>query len=266
MEKFSTMQRAGASVTATRRIAWITGASSGIGRALALRLARDGWTIAVSARSVDELASLATESDGRIVAFPLDVTDKAAVDETVQAIEDRLGSIDLAVFAAGTYFRDYAVGFDSARFRAMVELNLIGTAQCLEKVMPAMIARESGQIAVVASVSGYVGLPGAASYGATKAALNVMCEALYPELRSHGVKLSIVNPGFVDTPLTRKNDFPMPFLISAEEAADTIADGLVAGKYEIVFPRKMALAMKVLHALPARVRFALTRRMLKSPS
>lgn len=266
MEKISTMQRAGASVTATRRIAWITGASSGIGRALALRLARDGWTIAVSARSVDELASLATESDGRIVAFPLDVTDKAAVDETVQAIEDRLGSIDLAVFAAGTYFRDYALGFDSACFRAMVELNLIGTAQCLEKVMPAMIARESGQIAVVASVSGYVGLPGAASYGATKAALNVMCEALYPELRSHGVKLSIVNPGFVDTPLTRKNDFPMPFLISAEEAADTIADGLVAGKYEIVFPRKMALAMKVLHALPARVRFALTRRMLKSPS
>lgn len=266
MEKNSTMQRAGASVTATRRIAWITGASSGIGRALALRLARDGWTIAVSARSVDELASLATESDGRIVAFPLDVTDKAAVDETVQAIEDRLGSIDLAVFAAGTYFRDYAVGFDSARFRAMVELNLIGTAQCLERVMPAMIARESGQIAVVASVSGYVGLPGAASYGATKAALNVMCEALYPELRSHGVKLSIVNPGFVDTPLTRKNDFPMPFLISTEEAADTIADGLVAGKYEIVFPRKMALAMKVLHALPARVRFALTRRMLKSPS
>lgn len=266
MEKNSTMQRAGASVTATRRIAWITGASSGIGRALALRLARDGWTIAVSARSVDELASLATESDGRIVAFPLDVTDKTAVDETVQAIEDRLGSIDLAVFAAGTYFRDYAVGFDSARFRAMVELNLIGTAQCLERVMPAMIARESGQIAVVASVSGYVGLPGAASYGATKAALNVMCEALYPELRSHGVKLSIVNPGFVDTPLTRKNDFPMPFLISAEEAADTIADGLVAGKYEIVFPRKMALAMKVLHALPARVRFALTRRMLKSPS
>lgn len=266
MEKISTMQRAGASVTATRRIAWITGASSGIGRALALRLARDGWTIAVSARSVDELASLATESDGRIVAFPLDVTDKTAVDETVQAIEDQLGSIDLAVFAAGTYFRDYAVDFDSARFRAMVELNLIGTAQCLEKVMPAMIARESGQIAVVASVSGYVGLPGAASYGATKAALNVMCEALYPELRSHGVKLSIVNPGFVDTPLTRKNDFPMPFLISAEEAADTIADGLVAGKYEIVFPRKMALAMKVLHALPARVRFALTRRMLKSPS
>lgn len=263
METISITRRADASKTAPRRIAWITGASSGIGRALALRLARDGWTIAVSARSADELASLAGESDGRIVAFPLDVTDKAAVDQTVQTIEDRLGSIDLAVFAAGTYFRDYAVDFDSARFRAMVELNLIGTAQCLERIMPAMIARKSGQIAVVASVSGYVGLPGAASYGATKAALNVMCEALYPELRSHGVKLSIVNPGFVDTPLTRKNDFPMPFLISAEEAAETIADGLAAGKYEIVFPWKMAVAMKLLHMLPARLRFALTRRMLR---
>lgn len=263
MDTISTTPRASAGQAASRRIAWITGASSGIGRALALRLARDGWTIAVSARSIDELASLAAKSDGRIVAVPLDVTDKAAVDETVQAIEDRLGSIDLSVLAAGTYFRDYAVDFDSTRFRTMVELNLIGTAQCLERIMPAMIARRSGQIAVVASVSGYVGLPGAASYGATKAALNVMCEALYPELRTHGVKLSIVNPGFVDTPLTRKNDFPMPFLISAEEAADTIADGLAAGKYEIVFPWKMAVAMKLLHALPARLRFALTRRMLR---
>lgn len=253
----------GTGATSFPRLAWITGASSGIGRALALRLARDGWTVAVSARSVDELDSLATESNGRIFPFPLDVTDKDAVDGTVQAIERNHGDIDLAVFAAGTYFRDYAVDFDSARFRTMVALNLIGTAQCLERIMPAMIARKSGQIAVVASVSGYVGLPGAASYGATKAALNVMCEALYPELRSHGVKLSIVNPGFVDTPLTRKNDFPMPFLISAEEAADTIADGLAAGKYEIVFPWKMAVAMKLLHALPARLRFALTRRMLR---
>lgn len=253
----------GTGATSIPRLAWITGASSGIGRALVLRLARDGWTVAASARSVDELASLAAEARGRIFPFPLDVTDKDAVEQTVQAIERNHGEIDLAVLAAGTYFRDYAVDFDSARFRTMVELNLIGTAQCLERIMPAMIARKSGQIAVVSSVSGYVGLPGAASYGATKAALNVMCEALYPELRSHGVKLSIVNPGFVDTPLTRKNDFPMPFLISADEAADTIADGLAAGKYEIVFPWKMAVAMKLLHALPARLRFALTRRMLR---
>lgn len=248
----------------SRRIAWITGASSGIGRALALHLARSDWMVAVSARSGEELAALSAEAAGRIFAFPLDVTDKAAVRTTCAAIAADLGPIDLAVFAAGTYYRDYAADFDSERFRAMVELNLLGTAHCLEAAMPAMIARRAGQIAVVASVSGYVGLPGAASYGATKAALNVMCEAFQPELAAHGVSISIVNPGFVDTPLTRKNDFPMPFLVSAEEAARSIADGLSAGRYEIVFPWKMALSMKLLHALPARLRFKLTRRMLRS--
>ncbi|GEO85303.1 MULTISPECIES: SDR family NAD(P)-dependent oxidoreductase [Alphaproteobacteria] len=248
------------------RISWITGASSGIGRALALRLARDGWTVAASARGNDELAALEAASCGRVISFPLDVTDKSAIDATVEAIERRLGDIDLAVFAAGTYFRDYAVDFDSERFHTMVELNLVGTARCLERVMPAMIARKGGQIAVVASISGYIGLPGAASYGATKAALNVMCEALYPELLSHGIKLSIVNPGFVDTPLTRKNDFPMPFLISAEVAADIIAQGLARGRFEIVFPWQMALAMKLLHTLPAGLRFRLTRRMLREPA
>ncbi len=265
METISTTRRADASKAAPQRIAWITGASSGIGRALALRLARDGWTIAASARGVDELASLAAEGKGRIVAFPLDVTNGEAVEATFRAIGTDLGAVDLAVFAAGTYFRDYAADFDSERFGKMVGLNLIGTAQCLEAVMPAMIARKSGQIAVVASVSGYVGLPGAASYGATKAALNVMCEAFQPELAAHGVRISIVNPGFVDTPLTRKNDFPMPFLVSAESAADSIAEGLTASHYEIVFPWKMAVAMKLLHALPARLRFRLTRRMLRSP-
>lgn len=248
----------------SRRIAWIIGASSGIGRALALHLARDGWTVAVSARSGDELAALSAEATGKIFAFPLDVTDKEAVRAACTAIAADLGPIDLAVFAAGTYYRDYAADFDSERFRAMVELNLLGTAHCLEAVMPVMISRRTGQIAVVASVSGYVGLPGAASYGATKAALNVMCEAFQPELAAHGVRISIVNPGFVDTPLTRKNDFPMPFLVTAEEAAQSIANGLRAGRYEIVFPWKMALAMKLLHALPARLRFRLTRRMLRS--
>ena len=245
------------------KIAWVTGASSGIGLALAERLLEDGFTVAVSARSVDALESLAARLPGRIVPFPLDVTDHDAVRAVHADIAQRLGPVDLAVFAAGSYRRDYAKDFKASTTKAMFDLNVIATAACLETVMTPMMERRRGHIAVVASVSGYVGLPGAASYGATKAALNVMCEALHPDLARSGVQISIVNPGFVDTALTRKNDFPMPFLISAEEAADLIAKGLSAGKFEIIFPWKMAVAIRFLHALPHRLRFALTKRMLR---
>ena len=245
------------------KIAWITGASSGIGKALVERLLRDGYRVAVSARSADALAELASSHPGKIGVYPLDVTDPAAVKQVFAAVESDMGPVDLAVFAAGSYTRDYAKDFDSARTRQMFELNVLGTASCLETVMPAMTARRSGHIVVVASVSGYVGLPGAATYGATKAALNVMCEALYPELERSGVKITIINPGFVDTPLTKKNDFPMPFLVSSEEAADTIAKGLAKGKFEVIFPWKMAVAIRLLHALPHSLRFALTRKMLR---
>ena len=183
------------------KIAWITGSSSGIGRALAERLLRDGYRIAVSARSADALAELATNHPGQVGVYPLDVTDPDAVKQVFAAIESEMGAIDLAVFAAGSYTRDYAEDFELSRTRQMFDLNVLGTASCLETVMPAMIARRRGHIAVVASVSGYVGLPGAATYGATKAALNVMCEALYPELERHGVKITIVNPGFVEAPI-----------------------------------------------------------------
>ncbi len=246
------------------KTAWITGSSSGIGRALAKRLVADGYQVAVSARNAGSLAELAAEHPGRIFAYPLDVTDHEAVRQVVDAVTAAHGPIDLAVFAAGSYTRDYAKDFSVERMRQMFDLNVMGTAHCLEAVMPGMIARKAGHIAVVASVTAYVGLPGAASYGATKAALNSLCEALHPELAQHGVTLSVVNPGFVATPLTEKNDFPMPFLVSSDEAADIIAKGLSQEKFEIIFPWKMALAIRLLHALPHRLRFALTRKMLRN--
>lgn len=245
-------------------VAWITGASSGIGRALALKLAAAGHRVAVSARNGEALAALAAEHPRRIYAFPLDVTDRARAGATAEAIEAGLGPIALAVFSAGSYQRDEPSRFDSAKLQAMVDLNIMGTAHCLEAVIGRMAARGQGRIGVIASVAGYNGLPGGAFYGATKAALNVMCEGMQPELMTKGIDLRIINPGFVATPLTDKNDFPMPFLIGVEEAADAIVDGLRSRRYEIIFPWRMALAIKFLHLLPQKLRFAITRRMLRN--
>lgn len=246
-----------------RKIAWVTGASSGIGRALSLKLADEGWLVAASARGEDALKELETARPGRIVSFLLDVTDIAAAKAAVREIEQTLGPIDLAVLCAGTYSRDSVRDFDSSALRKMVDLNIMGTAHCLEALLAPMLARRAGHIAVVSSVAGYNGLPGGAFYGATKAALINMCEALYPEMKAAGLDLSIINPGFVATPLTDKNDFPMPFLISDEEAADSIVKGLKAGRYEIIFPWKMALVIRFLHRLPQSLRFAVTRRLLR---
>lgn len=251
-------------ITSPKRLAWITGASSGIGRALALRLAADGWKVIVSARGQDKLDALAAQAPaGKIVSMPLDVTDRQAVAEAVSAIESAHGPIDLAVLSAGTYKRESARGFDAGALSDMVTLNIVGTGNCLEAIMPRMIERKAGHIGVISSVAGYVGLPGGAGYGATKAALINLCEGLYPELQLRNVKLSLINPGFVDTPLTERNDFPMPFLISAEEAADHIAKGLASGRFEIIFPWKMAFTIKLLNLLPRFVTFAITRRMVR---
>jgi len=244
-----------------QRVAWVTGAGSGIGRGVAARLARDGWTVAVSARSSDDLNALAREMPA-IEPFVLDVTDRDAVTAIVPRIEQRLGPIELAVLNAGTYVPVSAKGFSAEKFGANFSVNVQGTANCLEAIMAPMIARRAGHIAVVSSLTGYVGLPTASAYGATKAALINMCEALEPELAVEGVKMTVITPGFVDTPLTRKNEFPMPFLISTGEAVERIVRGLEAGKFEIAFPRRMSFAIRLLAALPHWARLAVTKRML----
>ena len=248
------------------RIAWVTGASSGIGRAVALRLADEGWTVAVSARSQEKLAQLETERPGAIIAYPLDVTDHEAALSVASRIEASHGPVGLAVFSAGRYRRESVRRFNSQDLAKLVTLNVIGTAHCLEAVMPAMLGRGSGRIAVIASVAGYVGLPGGAFNGATKSALITLCEGLYPELRRSGVHLSVINPGFVDTPLTERNDFPMPFMIDTEEATNAILRGLSTNRFEIIFPWKMALAIRLLRALPRSLLFRITDRMVRAPA
>ena len=245
------------------RAAWITGAGKGIGRSLALRLAADGWRVAVSARTEADLLSLAAEAehlDGAVAPHPLDVADEAAVARVLDAIEDGSAPLDLVVLNAGTHIPVAAAQFSSKPFRKLMEVNFFGVVHGLAAVLPRMIERGHGRIAVVASVSGYRGLPTAAAYGATKAALINMCEALKPELDRSGVRLTLINPGFVETPLTDRNDFPMPFLISAEKAADRIVRGLERGAFEITFPRRFTFLLKLARCLPYALYFRLTGR------
>lgn len=246
------------------KTAWITGASSGIGRALALALARRGVAVAASARSREGLESLATEAANgaaRILPTPLDVTDRAAVKAAAEAaIRVFRGPPDLAVLNAGTFEPMSAGDFDAARFRKQVEINLMGTVHMLEALLPAYLAARRGHIAIVSSVAGYRGLPTSTAYGATKAALIHLAEALKYDCDRAGVKLQLVNPGFVKTPLSDKNKFKMPFLMPVDRAVERMIAGLTSDRFEITFPRRFTWQLKLLRSLPYRFYFAILRR------
>lgn len=229
---------------------WITGASSGIGAAVARRLAEDGWQVAASARNAEKLADLAAASAGRIVAYPLDVTNVVAARTVVSRIEEETAPIARAILNAGTFVPTEIEQFTADHFREHVEINLMGTVNCLEPLLPRLCERRKGQIAVVSSVAGYRGLPRAAAYGSTKAALINLTESLKLGLDKYGVKVQVVNPGFVKTPLTDKNDFPMPFLMDVEDAAAALVRGLDRTAFEISFPKKFTFWMKRLRSLP----------------
>jgi NAD(P)-dependent dehydrogenase (short-subunit alcohol dehydrogenase family) len=243
------------------KIAWVTGASTGIGRDIARQLAAAGVTVAASARSAEKLQGLGPG----IRAYPLDVTDAHAVAQTALAIERELGAIDLAVLAAGTYAPLAVEDFDLANFTSANATNYLGVVHGLAALLPPMLARRRGHVAWIASVAGYRGLPKAAAYGPTKAALINLAESLKPELDRKGIAVSVINPGFVETPLTAQNDFPMPFLMKSEEAAARSIAGLAARRFEIAFPRRFAAILKFAKLLPYGLYFAAVRRFVLKP-
>lgn len=245
-------------VTTPWRTAWITGASSGIGRALCIALAREGVRVAASARSTAALAQLAADHPG-ITPYPLDVTDRAAVNDTVDIIERDLGPIDLAILNAGIGYMMSAARFDAGKAADVMAVNYLGVASGVEAAVRHMVPRARGHIAIVASVAGYRGLPRAGAYNASKAAAIALAEALQPDLARHGVAVSLINPGFVETAMTARNNFPMPFMIGADDAARRIIRGLERRKFEIVFPWQMMLAMKLMRLLPYPLFFMITR-------
>ena len=244
-------------------IAWITGASSGIGRQLALELAGDGYTVAATARSAEGLARLEAESAslaGRIVAYPCDVTDEVAMAAMVERIEREAGPIVLAVFNAGSYFPTKGERLDVVNFRKTYEVNVFGVLNGLVPLSHRMRARGHGQVTIVGSVSSYFGLPSAAAYGSTKAAINNLAEGLKFDFDKMNIRIQVINPGFVDTPLTEKNSFPMPALVPVAEAARRMNAAIRSGRFETTFPRRFTWLLKVLRLLPQPILFPILNR------
>ncbi|MBY5826825.1 SDR family NAD(P)-dependent oxidoreductase [Rhizobium leguminosarum] len=244
-------------------IVWISGASSGIGRALALRLAGEGYKVAVTARSHEKLVELQAEANGlsgSIIVLDGDVTNAEDMEHVMASIEYEHGTLAMAILNAGVNLPVHAEDLKRTDFEKSFAVNLSGVVNCLLPAIRHMKAKGQGQIAIVSSVTGYGGLPTGAAYGATKAALINMAESLKFDLDKMGIRIQLVSPGFVDTPATRKNAFPMPALVSVEEAAREIAAGLKLQAFEITFPKRFTAMLKLARLLPYSVYFTLVNR------
>jgi NAD(P)-dependent dehydrogenase (short-subunit alcohol dehydrogenase family) len=245
------------------RVVWLLGASTGIGRATAERLHALGAVVIVSARSAPTLDAFVAAHPGS-TAIALDATDAAATHAAVARIVHAHGRIDVVVYCAGTYQPMRATAFDLDTARRHLRVNYEGALVLLDAVLPQLLAQAragiGGHLSLVASVAGYRGLPQALAYGPTKAALINLAENLYVDLSPLGLGVSVVNPGFVSTPLTAQNQFHMPALLTTEQAAAALVRGWQAGAFEIHFPKRFTLAMKALRLLSNGLYFALMRR------
>jgi NAD(P)-dependent dehydrogenase (short-subunit alcohol dehydrogenase family) len=252
----------------TGRVIWLVGASTGIGRATAARLHAAGARVVVSARNAAALNQFVAEHAGAM-AIALDATDTQAMQAAAAQIVERHGRIDLAVYCAGMYAPMRATQFDLAAAKAHVEVNYVGALVMLDVLLPQLLRQAraaggdrtaGGHISLISSVAGFRGLPKSLAYGPTKAALINLAETLYLDLAPEGLGVSVINPGFVETPLTAGNDFRMPALITPEEAAEAILKGWEAGEFEIHFPKRFTLFLKGLRHLGYGAYFAAVRR------
>ena len=241
-----------------RRV-WLVGASTGIGRALAERLHALGATVIVSARKADALQDFVGQHPGSM-ALPMDVTDAASVQDAAKKLL-AAGPLDLVCYCAGHYQAMRATNIDLPDLLRHNEVNTVGALHVLAATAPGMLARGQGHISLVSSVAGFRGLPQSLAYGPTKAALINLAETLYLDLQPLGLGVSVINPGFVETPLTAQNEFHMPALISPEQAAQAIVQGWARGEFDIHFPKRFTCWLKLLRLLPYRLYFAAVRRL-----
>ncbi len=248
---------------ASRKIAWVTGASNGIGAALALRLAKAGWIVAATSRNGDALEHLrAAAPNGMLFVYPGDVCDAARCAAIIGQIITHHGQLDLAILNAGIYEADDAAGFTAPVFSRQVATNLVGIGNALAPVLAHFRQAGGGHVALTASVLGYYPVPGALSYGTTKAAIQHFARGLARDLKGSSIKVQLINPGFVKTGMTA-GEGELPLMLEPDDAARLIMRGLKSGRFEITFPWRIALGFKFLHALPRRIADMLVAKIMK---
>lgn len=246
-----------------KKTIWITGGSTGIGKALAIRFANEGWNVAISARRENLLKELSDRYEN-ISPFPLDVTDKENCKNIFNQVKEKFGEIDICFFSTGTWDPKKEKDIDVEQIENVFKINFFGTVNSIKAVEEYYKNRNEGTIAIVSSIAGYRGLPNSTGYGPSKSALNNLAESLYFDFGRHNVRVCLVSPGFIKTPMTDKNDFKMPFLKTPEFAADKIYEGLVNKKsFEIHFPKELTLTLKFFSILPYKLYFYLVKKLTK---
>ena len=242
---------------------WITGASSGIGKALAIKFANKGWKVAVSARRENLLKEL-SDKYPNIQSFPLDVTDSDKCKSVFKDILEKFDNIEICVFGTGIHDPKSEKKFNLQKIKKIMEVNYFGTMNSINSVYDYYNDKKSGQIAIISSVAGYRGLPAAGAYCASKSALTSFTESFYFEMKKKNVRLTLISPGFIKTPMTDQNDFPMPMIKSTEFAAEQIYVGLIKKRgFEIHFPKAFTYIIKTLRILPYKIYFKILRKGMK---
>ena len=243
---------------------WIIGASSGIGEACAQAFIKAGAKVALSSRRAERLNTVAQSAvPGQALVFPLDVTQQEQLISAYQGILETWGGLDLLLFVSGVYTPLRADNFEFEIAQKTIDANLLGPMRAVSVVLPNMLKEQAGHIAIVGSVAGYSGLPKALAYGPSKAGIINFCETLYYDLLPQGVSVHMISPGFVATEATAQNDFEMPALITADEAAKEILNGIQAGEFDIHFPKRFSGFLKFLRILPYPLYFWIVRRFVK---
>mgnify|MGYP000247612400 CR=1 FL=1 len=246
-----------------KKTIWITGGSTGIGKALAIKFASKGWNVAVSARREELLNELSDQYEN-ISAFPLDVTDKQKCAEVFDQIKKKYEDIDICFFSTGTWNPKKEKEIDVEQIEEVFKINFFGTVNTIKAVEQYFRDRKKGTITIVSSIAGYRGLPNSTGYGPSKSALNNLAESLYFDFKRFGVRICLVSPGFIKTPMTDKNDFKMPFIKTTDYAANKIYDGLInKNVFEIHFPKSLTIMLKILSFLPSKLYFSLVGKMTK---